>query len=201
MNNLTITENGFGYIKLTSDIFDEYGVDSATAGNLINNFSFINEIIAWGFFSYDAANNIIRGNIRSRGPVINEVLAPFGGGGHALAAGVRAPSFEVVDEIIKELEYLKKKIAILTKIHTLQEMKVKTEVLREDLKILCPVIFVPPGVKKHQVVIPNNQLLIDDSKKNIKIWIENGGRGLIFDSKIDNDTDEKVKSLEFLIKR
>lgn len=104
-------------------------------------------------------------------------------------------------EIIRELENLKRKIAILTKIHTLQEMKVKTEVLREDLKILCPVIFVPPGVKKHQVVIPNNQLLIDDSKKNIKGWIENGGKGLIFDSTIDNDTDEKVKSLEFLIKR
>lgn len=104
-------------------------------------------------------------------------------------------------EIIKELEGLKKNIAILTKIHTLQEMKVKTEVLREDLKIMCPVIFVPPGVKKYQVVIPNSQLLIDDSKKNIKRWIENGGRGLVFDSTIDNDTEEKVKSLEFLLKR
>lgn len=104
-------------------------------------------------------------------------------------------------EIIKELESLKRKIAILTKIHTIQEMKVKMEVLRENLKILCPVIFVPPSVKKHQVIIPNNQLLIDDSKENIKGWIENGGRGLIFDSTIDNDTDRKVKSLEFLIKR
>ena len=104
-------------------------------------------------------------------------------------------------EIIKELENLKKRIAILTKIHTLQEMKVKTEVLRENLKILCPVIFVPPGVKKHQVIIPNNQLLVYDSQKNIKRWIENGGRGLIFDSTIESDTNEKVKSLEFLIKR
>lgn len=104
-------------------------------------------------------------------------------------------------EIIKQLEELKRKIAILTKIHTLQEMKVKVEVLRYNLKIFCPVVFVPPGVKKHQVIIPNNQLLIDDSKKNINKWIENGGRGLIFDSTIDNDTDEKVKSLEFLLKR
>lgn len=104
-------------------------------------------------------------------------------------------------EIIKELESLKKNIAILTKIHTLQEMKVKTEVLRENLKILCPVIFVPPGVKKHQVIVPNNQLLIDDSKRNIKRWIENGGRGLIFDSTLECNTNEKVKSLEFLIKR
>lgn len=104
-------------------------------------------------------------------------------------------------EILKELESLKENIAILTKIHTLQEMKVKTETLRDNYKIFCPVIFVPPGIKKHQIIVPNNQLLIDDSKRNIKKWIENGGRGLIFDSTIDNDTNDKVKSLEFLIKR
>ena len=104
-------------------------------------------------------------------------------------------------EIIKELESLKRKIAILTKIHTLQEMKVKTEVLRDHLNIFCPVIFVPPGVKKYQVVIPNNQLLIDDSSNNIRRWIEHGGKGLIFDPKIESNNDERVKSLEFLIKR
>lgn len=104
-------------------------------------------------------------------------------------------------EIIKELESLKKKIVILTKIHTLQEMKIKIEVLRDKFDILCPVIFVPPGIQKHQVVIPNNQLLVDDSKKNIYRWIENGGQGLIFDSTIDYDKEDKVKSLEFLIKR
>ena len=50
-------------------------------------------------------------------------------------------------------------------------------------------------------LIPNQQLLIDDSKKNIEGWIENGGTGLIFDSTIDEDTNEKVRSLNFLIKR
>ena len=104
MNNLTITDNGFAYIKLTDEAFDEYGVDAATPGNLINNFGHINEIIAWAFFSYDKSNNIIRGNVRSRGPVSNEVLEPFGGGGHPLASGVRAQSFDIVDEIIKELD-------------------------------------------------------------------------------------------------
>ena len=49
-------------------------------------------------------------------------------------------------EIIKELEKIRK-VAILTKIHTLYEMKVKIEDLRDNRKIECPVIFVPPGVK------------------------------------------------------
>lgn len=104
-------------------------------------------------------------------------------------------------EIIKELEGLKRNIAVLTKIHTLYEMKIKTEMLRENLKILCPIIFVPPSVKKHQVVIPNHQLLIDDSTKNIRQWIENGGKGFVFDPTIVVNTNKKVKSLEFLIKR
>lgn len=104
MNNLTITDNGFGYIKLTNDILEQYDVDSSTPGNLINNFGFIDEIIAWGFFTEDIANDNIKGSIRSRGPIINEVLAPYGGGGHKLAAGVRAKTFDMVDEIITKLD-------------------------------------------------------------------------------------------------
>ena len=53
-------------------------------------------------------------------------------------------------EIIKELENLKRKIAILTKIHTLQEMKIKTEVLRNDIKIKP---IVPP---KRSIKVPNS---------------------------------------------
>ena len=104
-------------------------------------------------------------------------------------------------EIIRELERIKKKIAILTKIHTLYEMKVKIDVLRNDKKINCPVIFVPPGIKKYQVIVPKGQLLIDDSKKNINGWIENGGTGLIFDRYLEKNDEKSVKSLEFLIKR
>lgn len=37
-------------------------------------------------------------------------------------------------EIIRELEHLKKRIAILTKIHTLYEMRVKIEDLRNNRK-------------------------------------------------------------------
>ena len=104
-------------------------------------------------------------------------------------------------EVIKKLEAANSKIAILTKIHTTYEMKVKIDVLRKQLGILCPIFFVPPGIKKYQVIIPNNQMLIDDSAKNIRGWIENGGKGLIFDTSIEENTPTRVRSLEFLLKR
>ena len=103
-------------------------------------------------------------------------------------------------EIIRELEKMKKNLAILTKIHTLNEMKVKIEDLREHRKINSPVFFAPPGVKKHQIVIPNKQILVDDSSKNVEGWIEHGGTGFIFDKNISENTKQKVKSLEFLLK-
>ena len=101
---LIVTENGFGYVKLPQEILDEEHVDAATAGNLINNFNFISEVVAWGFFSYDKNTGLIRGSLRSRGPVINEVAAQFGGGGHAMASGCRLHSFEEVDQMVQQLD-------------------------------------------------------------------------------------------------
>ena len=103
-NNLKVTENGFAYIKLDDNILNEYNVDAATAGNMINNLNYIEGIVSWATFSFDKTNNTIRGSIRSRGPVINEVAARFGGGGHIYASGVRLNTFDEVDKLIEALD-------------------------------------------------------------------------------------------------
>lgn len=103
-NNLKVSENGLAYACIDNDILEKYDVDSATAGNMVNNFNYINEVVAWAVFSEDKNNNNIRGSIRSRGPIINEVAAKFGGGGHIYASGVRLESFAKVDDITKELD-------------------------------------------------------------------------------------------------
>ncbi len=104
-NNMTITKNGFAYLKITEEMLNEYEVDAATAGNMVNNFNFINEIIVWAVFTVDKNNNnTIRGSIRSRGPIINEIVAQFGGGGHALASGTRLDNFEEADKLIEALD-------------------------------------------------------------------------------------------------
>ena len=102
--NMTVTENGLGYMKITDEMLKEYNVDAATAGNLVTNFNYIDEIIVWVIFTEDIANGNIRSSIRSRGPIINEVASHFNGGGHIYASGARLKTFEETDLLIKELD-------------------------------------------------------------------------------------------------
>lgn len=103
-NSLNITENGFGYAYLTDEMLNEYGVDAATAGNMVNNFNYIEEVVAWAIFSEDKNNSNIRISIRSRGPIINEAASKFGGGGHIYASGVKLSNFGECDALVEELD-------------------------------------------------------------------------------------------------
>ena len=104
--NLILTENGVAYIKITDRKLKEFGVDSAAAGNMINDLKFVNEIIVWVFLTEDIKSNLIRANIRSVGPYINDVATKFGGGGHKYASGVRLNSWEDADKLISDLDNL-----------------------------------------------------------------------------------------------
>ena len=107
--NIELTDNGVGYIKITDDLLKEYGVDTASAGNIISELNFVNEIKIWIFLTEDKKNNQIRANIRSRGPIINEVASKFGGGGHKYASGARISDWDKTDELINELDKLAEK--------------------------------------------------------------------------------------------
>ena len=107
--NMTVTENGLAYMKITDNMLKEYDVDAATAGNLVTNFNYIDEIISWVIFTEDLVNGNIRTSIRSRGPIINEVATHFNGGGHIYASGAKLTSFEEADKLINELDEVCKK--------------------------------------------------------------------------------------------
>ena len=102
--NMTVTENGLGYIPITDAIIQKYGVDSASAGNMINNFNFIKEVLVWVTMTEDVKNDQIRISIRSRGPVINQVAEKYHGGGHKFASGVRVKTMDEAMKIIDDLE-------------------------------------------------------------------------------------------------
>ena len=104
INNITITENGFGYIKITDDIINEYNVDAGTASNMVNDLNFIKELKVWAFSSYDEKQGLFKINIRSRGIVINEIASKYHGGGHKFASGARIKTEEEVNELFKALD-------------------------------------------------------------------------------------------------
>lgn len=103
-DHLLITENGFGYMKIDNEILKKYEMDAATAGNMVSEFNYIEDMYAWALFSEDVKNETIRGSIRSRGPVINDVASQFNGGGHIYASGVRLSTFEEVDALVEALD-------------------------------------------------------------------------------------------------
>lgn len=106
--NLILTENGVAYIKIIDRKLKEFGVDSAAAGNMISDLKFVNEIIVWLFLTEDIKSNLIRANIRSVGPYINDVATKFGGGGHKYASGVKLKTWDDSDKLINELDELVK---------------------------------------------------------------------------------------------
>ncbi len=106
--NLTLTENNVAYIKITDEIIKKFDVDSASAGNMINDLKFVSGILIWVFFSEDPKMKVIKANIRSHGVVINEVAMKYGGGGHIYASGARLNNWEEADNLIKDLEEVAK---------------------------------------------------------------------------------------------
>lgn len=104
--NIKVTKNGVAYIKITDEIQKEFGMDPASAGNMVGELSYINDFIVWITFSEDKKQNMVRVSIRSRGPVINTLAMQYNGGGHKLASGIRLPNFGLSDEIIERLDIL-----------------------------------------------------------------------------------------------
>lgn len=102
-NNLTITESGLAYIKITDDILREFEIDAATARNMVSNFNYIDEILVWVVFTNDKSGELIRGSIRSRGPIVNDVATNYNGGGHLYASGVRLKTSDDIPSLLDEL--------------------------------------------------------------------------------------------------
>lgn len=102
--HMEVTENGLAHIIITNQIISDLGVDSGSAGNLVNNLNNISEVLVWVMISEDVKNGIYKFNIRSRGPVVNTIAERYNGGGHKFAAGARVTDKELVDKLLKELD-------------------------------------------------------------------------------------------------
>ncbi len=102
--NLNLTKNGLAYMKISPELMNEYNVDIATPSNMINDFNYIKEVLVWTFITYDEKNKVYKINIRSRGPVINDIAEKYNGGGHKFASGVRIQTEKEIDLLLEDLD-------------------------------------------------------------------------------------------------
>lgn len=102
--HMEVTENGLAHIMITNQIISDLGVDSGSAGNLVNNLNNISEVLVWVMISEDVKNGLYKFNIRSRGPIVNTIAERYNGGGHKFAAGARVTDKDLVDKLLKELD-------------------------------------------------------------------------------------------------
>lgn len=104
--NMNVTTNKLGYVVINDEVINALGVDSASAGNMVNNFNFIKEVLVWATITEDKKNDQFRVSIRSRGPEIKEVAEAHNGGGHKYAAGVKTKTLEEALLVMEDLDKL-----------------------------------------------------------------------------------------------
>ena len=86
-------------------------------------------------------------------------------------------SVEVVNELKKIYQ-----IKILTHVSSLNEQKEKTKFVNEKFKDV-DIICIPKQYPKSSIVSSKGNILIDDSRKNVKDWIDNDGIAYLFDGR------------------
>ena len=104
VNNMIITDNNLGYLKVTNEELISLNTDAASVTNIVNNLQNIEELLVWVICVEDSINDNIRTSIRSRGPVINEVASHYNGGGHIYASGARPKTMDEASQLIEELD-------------------------------------------------------------------------------------------------
>ncbi|MFF2175015.1 bifunctional oligoribonuclease/PAP phosphatase NrnA [Lysinibacillus sp. NPDC058147] len=100
--NFKMDEYGAAHIKLTKELLAEFNVVPSEASLLVGCLGSVKGICAWVVFIEEADQ--IRVRLRSKGPIINTLAKEFNGGGHPLASGATAYSWEETDRVITRVQ-------------------------------------------------------------------------------------------------
>lgn len=100
--NFKMDEYGAAHVKLTKDLLAEYEIVPSEASLLVGCLGSVKGICSWVVFIEE--EDQIRVRLRSKGPVINTLAKEFNGGGHPLASGATAYSWEEAERVIARLQ-------------------------------------------------------------------------------------------------
>ena len=100
-------------------------------------------------------------------------------------------------EYIKEIQNLKLyNLSILTSVNSLDEIAAKKDYIRR-FNLNLPIISVPIGTNKNELVEASSSILVDDYSGNLYPWEEAGGIGVKF-SEIEDEKFITINSLDKL---
>lgn len=101
LQNFQLEDNGFCQVTITKDVLAQFNIQPSEASLFVNTIADLKGLKVW-VFAVDEGTEI-RCRIRSKGIVINDVAADFGGGGHPNASGVSVDSWEQFETLASEL--------------------------------------------------------------------------------------------------
>lgn len=99
--NFKMNDDGAAYVKISKEVLAEFDVTATETSLLVSSLGNVKGMKAWVIFIEEETE--IRVRLRSKGPVINGIAKEFGGGGHPMASGATAYSWEEAEKVIERL--------------------------------------------------------------------------------------------------
>ena len=103
LSHFKISEAGVAYVMMTKAEQEAFNLTTGTRAGLVTVLANIENVQIWVCF-FENEDGQIRANIRSNGPIINEVAAQFKGGGHPKASGAMLAEWDDCLKVIEALD-------------------------------------------------------------------------------------------------
>lgn len=104
LQNFTMLPSGAAYMKLDKEVLSRFEAVPSQASLLVGELGSVKGITAWVFFIEE--DDQIRVRFRSKGPIINVLAKKYNGGGHPLASGASIFSWDIAQDVIRDLDEL-----------------------------------------------------------------------------------------------
>ncbi|HSI66524.1 MAG TPA: bifunctional oligoribonuclease/PAP phosphatase NrnA [Planococcus sp. (in: firmicutes)] len=100
--NFEMLDSGAAFVKITKEVLQQFDVTASETSLLVSSLGNVKDLKAWVIFIEEDTE--IRVRLRSKGPIVNTLAKQFNGGGHPLASGATAYSWDEADRVIESLD-------------------------------------------------------------------------------------------------
>ena len=109
VDKFEVSKNGVAYLINDASIFEIFKVDFfSISRGMVNTMANLEGVKIWCNFTEDPSSHKVVCEFRSKNITILPIAIKYGGGGHQYACGATVDSFEIVQNILKDMEDIAK---------------------------------------------------------------------------------------------